>query len=81
MSALRSDSRQPFRYTMMPPAPRAFVRSAPYSLPQQAPAADEDDELMPWLTVYADEHEPGTEDEMLMEQPDLLRQPVRAASA
>lgn len=81
MSALRSDSRPPVRYNRMPVAPRPALRSVPFHLPQPRPALEEDDELAPWLTVYADEDEPGSDEELLLEQPDLARQPMRPGSA
>lgn len=84
MSALRSDSRQPARYNMMPrtgQATRPALRSVPFTLPQQRPAMDDEDEMVPWLTVYADEDEPGSDEELLLEMPDLSRLPMRPGSA
>lgn len=82
MSALRSDHRQPARYNVMLRASRPALRPVPFDLDlPPAQALDEDDLPVPWLTVYADEDEPGSDDEMLLEPPERSQRTIGTRGA
>lgn len=77
MSALDFAERSTARRFAAPSLARLQARTALRAAqPQQAPSAEDDDlaDAVPWLTIYADEDEPGSSDEVLMEAPMPMQQ-------
>ncbi|URI11767.1 hypothetical protein MW290_22910 [Aquincola tertiaricarbonis] len=82
MSAVHPTVRRPAARPHPGMHTRAHARRLSQAIVPAAFPAPEDDELIgavPWLTVYADEDEDGSADELLMETPAPRQQQESAA--